>query len=316
MTLEKHGKNRRKWQYSVRILIGIFIVLCIGCESKYKDLNLEIYQYRDTKNLVKFVYDAALILEKEGIKSLDYFDKNRDLYNKPDHYLYIYDMNGINIYHAGMKELQGQNLIDVVDKDGKKVTREVLAALEDEDNPHAWIHYTWWESEKFYLVPKSSCHFKVTTPEGKTFLVGSGLNYPHEEKEFIRIVVDNAVELIETTGIEALAQISSPVTQYNYRDVRVFVFRPDGEILISPVITEIPAQLQLLNCVDEVGYKPFVHAIERLASEESVWEIFMAKNRYQRTLVKKCMYIRKAKLNDEILLVGAITNLPQPAWAG
>ena len=295
-------------------LLLMLVIFLSGCQSKYEDLDLTVYQYRDTKDLVKFVYDAALLLKKDGLKSLDYFQNNRNLFNTPDHYLYIYNMNGTNIYHAGMEHLEGKNLWDVTDKNGKKITQLVLNALEDKNNPHAWVHYSWWEPGNFYPVPKSSCHFKVKLPDGQKLFVGGGLNYPHEEKEFIRIIVDDAVQLIEEKGQKALFDISHSVSQYNYRDVRVFAFRPDGKILISPVINDNLSQIQLLECADEVGHKPFVKALKTLEFEDSVWEVFMAKNRYQRELVKKCLYLRKTVMVGEEIFVGAITDLPQPPY--
>ncbi|MCK4329566.1 cache domain-containing protein [candidate division WOR-3 bacterium] len=300
--------------FSVNLLV--IVIFISGCENKYEDLDHAVYQYRDTKDLVKFVYNAALILEKDGLKSLDYFRNNRSLFNTTNYYLYIYDINGTNIYHAGMKELEGINLWDITDKNGKKIIQLVLIALEDKNNPHAWVHYSWWEPGKFYSVPKSSCHFKVQTPDGKELFVGGGLNYPHEEKEFIRIVVDGAAQLIKEKGQKALTDILNPALQYNYRDVGVFAFRPDGKILISPVIHDTLSQIQLLECVDEVGHKPFVKALKTLESEDSVWEVFMAKNRYQRVLVKKCLYLRKTVMDGEEIFVGAITDLPQPPWTG
>ncbi len=106
-------------------------------------------------------------------------------------------MNGTNLFHAGMPEIEGQNLSNLTDKDGKPVTQLILNALSNETNPHSWVHYSWWEENTFYPVPKSSCHFLVKTPEGASLFVGGGMNYPHEEKEFVRIIVDDAVELIQ-----------------------------------------------------------------------------------------------------------------------
>ena len=178
--------------FSVLFLMLVIFASC--CKSKYSDLDLSMYQYRDTKDLVKFVYDASLILKKDGMDSLAYFQNNRNLFHTPDYYLYIYDMNGTNIYHAGMEYLEGKNLWDVTDKNGKKVVQLVIEALEDKNNPHAWVHYSWWEPGNFYPVPKSSCHFRVTTPDGKELFVGGGINYPQEEQEFIRIIVDDAAQ--------------------------------------------------------------------------------------------------------------------------
>jgi hypothetical protein len=291
------------------VLLSIFLS---GCESRYKGLDLSCYQYRDTKDLVKFVYDASLIVKRDGLKSLEYFRNNRRLNDTTDRYLYIHDINGVNIYHAGMPQLEGKNLCDLTDKNGKKPYLLAIAALADKNNPHAWVHYSWWEPGKFYPVPKSSCHFKVITPEGKVLFVGGGLNYPHEEKEFIRIIVDDAAQLIKEKGNAAFSEISNPTSQYIFRDVKVFAFTPTGKLLISPVMNDSLAEFKLMDCVDEMGHKPFEKAVNELKNRDSVWEIFLEKNRYQRQLVKKSLYLRKTYMADREIYVGAITDLPQP----
>ncbi|HQG65949.1 MAG TPA: cache domain-containing protein, partial [Smithella sp.] len=168
-------------------LLILLSLLISGCENRYENLDISVYQYRDTKDLVKFVYDASRMIKKDGLKSVEFLKNDRQIHYSPDRYLYIYYMNGVNIYHAGMPHLEGKNLWELKDKNGKKPIQMVIAAIKDQNNPHAWVHYSWWEPGKFYPVPKSSCHFKVTTPEGQEIFVGGGLNYPHEEKEFIRI---------------------------------------------------------------------------------------------------------------------------------
>lgn len=294
------------------LLLFILLLASFSCKSRYEKLDLSMYQYRDTKNLVRFVYDASLKLEKEGLKSLDYFRRNRDQYRKKDYYLYIYDLDGNNLFHAGMPELENTNLKDITDKNGKKVTQLVLDALKNENNPHSWVHYSWWEPGKFYPVPKSSCHFKVKTPEGRELFVGAGMDYPHEEREFIRIIVDDAASLLEEKGSEAITDISDPRSEFNYRDVRIFIIRPDGEIIISPMMDSTVCKTSIMECTDEVGHKPFASIVKKLKDQDSAWEIFMAKNRYRRDLVKKTIHMRKASLAGKDVLVGAITDLPEP----
>ena len=287
------------------------LIIC-ACESRREEIDLSIYQYRDTRELVTFVHDAALILKKNGLKSLKYFRENRHLYGTPDRYLYIYDIKGTNIYHAGMPDLEGKNLWNLTDKNGKKPVQMIVAALADKNNPHAWVHYSWWEPGKFYPVPKSSCHFKIETREGSVLFVGGGLNYPHEEKEFVRIIVDDAADLIEQKGGAALPEIADPVAHYNFRDVKVFAFTGAGKLLISPVMHDSIADFRLVDCVDEMGHKPFDKALRDLKHRRAVWEVFLAKNRYQRILVKKSLYLRKVRCDDQEVYIGAITDLPQP----
>jgi Cache domain len=310
---------------NIRIRLGIFgmlpvllILLLIlpSCENKHQDLNLDAYQYQDTKELLKFVHEAAKRFEKEGLQSLQHFVDNREFYRGENYYLYIYKWNGTNVFHAGMPHFEGTSLVDVIDKNGKKITTLIQEALQNKNNPHAWVHYSWWAPGKFYPVPKSSCQFKVTTKDGDEYFIGGGLEYPQEEKEFIRIIVDSAVDEIKQKGISSLEGIADPLSQYNYREVRVFAFQENGNTLISPVVDDSLQAIELLECVDEVNHKPFVKAMKQLKTQDSTWEVFMAKSLYQRVLVKKCLYIRKVELDGEIIFVAAITDLPQPPWAG
>ncbi len=293
------------------VITAIVVIFSLGCENQYENLDLSAYEYRDTKDLIKFVYDASLIIEKDGLNSLEYFKANREQYLTKNRYLYIYDMTGTNLFHAGMEQIEGENLLNITDKNGKSITRLVLQAIENENNSHSWVHYSWWQPGKFYPVPKSSCHFKVTTPTGDVLFIGGGLNYPQEEKEFIRIIVDDAAQLIEEKGEKALSEISNPVSKFNFRDVRVFAFSDKGETLISPVMNSTLLEINLLDCIDEAGHKPFIQALNKLKSEDSGWEVFLSKNRYERNLRKMSLYLRKVNLPNKIIYVGAVTELPQ-----
>jgi hypothetical protein len=94
--------------------------------------------------------------------------------------------------------------------------------------------------------------------------------------------------------------------------VKVFAFTKTGKLLISPVMNDSLTDFKLLDCVDEMGHKPFEKALIELKNKDFVWEVFLAKNRYQRILVKKSLYLRKTHIADQEIYVGAITDLPQP----
>ncbi|MBN1278988.1 MAG: cache domain-containing protein [Chlorobiaceae bacterium] len=306
----KNG-NKKNLVWGLSIVTALLLAVS-GCQSRYGELDLGIYQYRDTKDLVRFVYDAAMLVQQEGVLNLRRHRNIKQKKDTEDYYLYVYSIDGTNLYHEGMPQLEGKNLLDVTDKNGKKITRHILRAIVNPVNPHGWVHYTWWEPGKFYPVPKSSCHFMVTTPDGQQVYVGGGIDYPHEEKEFIRVIVDDAVMRIQKEGRAAIAEIADPFSEYNYRDVRSFVFTADGNALISPVVNEKFQQINIIESVDEVGHKPFRKALERLQKRESTWEVFLAKSRYQRGLIKKCLYLRKVPLEGRVVYVGAVTDLPQP----
>ncbi len=305
-------KNAKHLSFLYCCLFFLTVSLCSGCSDRTAPLDLSMYQYRDTRNLVTFVYNAAEIVRRDGMKSIPYFRSNYNRYRTPDFYLYIYDIDGRNLYHAGMPWLEGKDLYNLTDISGKQVIQFILKATSDPENPHGWVHYFWWEPGKFYPVPKSSCNFLVKTPEGRSLLVGGGMDYPHEEKEFIRIAVNGAVSLVEKNGETSIAEIADPKSPFNYRDVRLFAFYPDGTMLISPILNNSSVQIKILECTDETGNRPFADAVRKLANRDRAWVVFMAKNRYQRELVKKCLYLRKTSLSGKELYIGAITDLPQP----
>ncbi len=293
------------------ILVFLINSIFFGCNKNYRNLDLSIYQYQDTKNLVRFVYNASLLLKKDGLQAIKTF-KHKKYYSKNENYLYIYDLNGKNIYHGGMNYIKNKNLRNITDKNGKKIFDLIIQAINDKNNPHGWVHYSWWKAGKFFPVPKSSCNFKVTTPDGKQYFIGAGINYPHEEKEFIRIIVDDAVNLINKKGISALKIISNPLSEFNYRDIRTFIFTENNKILISPVADKGFFQINLIESTDEVGHRPFLKALKKIKNKNVDWEFFMAKNKYKRELIKKCLYIHKTNLNGKQIFVAAITDIPQP----
>lgn len=284
----------------------LMALLCGSCAKQPGNLDLTMYDYRDTRNLVQTLYTAKALLETKGLAGLG--DVHVD--SGENTYLYVYDMNDVCLTHAGMPELEGKDEHDFVDATGKPVALLVQRALNNPQNPHGWVHYIWWEPGRFYPVPKSSCNIKATLPDGRTVYVGGGMNHPHEEKEFIRIVVDSAADAIEQSGAAALDLLKDPRSEYSYRTVRVFAFRPNGEILISPIAGNVNFTIDLPACTDAVGHRPFKRALQALENETTTWQMFTEQLRGERQLVKKILYLRKTTLDGKPLFVGAITDLP------
>ena len=296
------------------LILFIIVLTFLSCDNKQTSLDLSMYEYRDTKKLVKFAYDAAQLIKEKGLKGIDILKQNRKKYSRENLYLYVYKLNGKNLFHGGVKEFEGSNLSEIMDLGGKKVHKLALKALNNEHNPHGWVHYNWWKPERFYPVPKSSCHFKVTTQEGVELYVGAGMDYPHEEKEFIKILVKTAIDLIKEKGESAFPELRDPTSQFIYREVKIFVIDNNGKNIISPVINNSPIEINILNSKDAAGHKPFQRALKILQNKDFTWEVFLAKSRSKRILQKKTLYLRKLQLNKRIIYVGAITDMPEPAW--
>lgn len=296
----------------LKFIIIVLFLSILSCNNPFEEIDLSVYQYRDTRNLVKFVYNAFILFQEKDTLAIDYFVENRDLFKKGDFYVYIYDMDGKCWFNAGVPEFEGNTILDYTDKHGRKVIQQILEAIDDKENPHGWVHFTWFEHGMIYPVFKSSCNFKAVASDNKAYIIGGGMTNPHEEREFARICVDSAINLIMNRGKNALNYIKDPVSRYNYRDTSVFVFTADGRMLISPIVDEHLIDINILEARDATDHMPFIKAIESLKTKDRTWEIFMIKCRYSRTLIKKTIYLRKTSIDDMEVFAGAVTDLPSP----
>ncbi len=123
----------------------------------------------EMKNIVKFAHTIIfdiymenpklprdLILEK--IKS-----KLRDMrfFEDLSGYYFVYDLNGTNVMHGADKSLEGKNLIQLQDADGKYTIQEALKALEKEDG----TFYDWtWKNPSDETFRKKIGYIKLFAP--------------------------------------------------------------------------------------------------------------------------------------------------------
>ncbi len=156
------------------------------------------YDYRSTRMLVRLTARAAELLEREGEAAFAEFRSRPERWSVGgDSYLYVYDREGVSLYHGGYPSLIQRDLTRLTDLLGKPIHLLALDQLDNhrESNPHGWVHYLWPAPGSLPGAWKSSCHFPATLPDGRKIYVGSGLNYPQVEREFFRIAVDQTAAL-------------------------------------------------------------------------------------------------------------------------
>ena len=272
------------------------------------------YDYRDTRKLVRAVRSAAQLIDRQGTNAFATMRASPEIWNNDLFYVYVYDMDGLCLYHPAAPEFVGRNLLEVADADGRLALRMAMDAVDDPDNPHGWLHYLWHPAGGFNPVPKSSCHFAATLPGGRRVLAGGGMEYPPEERLFAQFAVDAAVRLLADKGAAGLLDVARPATKYRFRDVKVFVLDESGNALVDPAIDAI-ASRNLSAFRDAAGHAPFEQIARKLKDSDRCWEVMLSRNRYQRVLEKKVVYARRASMDGSNVLVGAATSLPKPIWS-
>lgn len=318
--MESRKKHIRKRTLVMAALAGIIALLAgfqIGQLRKDPAASdVRMYDYRDTQRLVKLTARAAALAEKEGENAFESFRENPDEWSLGgDSYLYVYGMDGVNLFHGGYPELVGKNLMDFTDPLGKKTMLLIIDQMDNHRaaNPHGWIHYLWVPPGALDGAWKASCNFAATLPDGRRVVVGSGLDGPSQEREFYRIIVDEAVELLEGKGEAALAALKDPKGPFTIHDRGVFVLASDGRALIDPGLN-LSAPRNLFDYQDFSGRNPMRELNEKLASGGGAWVITLSREKAGSKPVKKGIYGRRATMDGAVVIVGAICPLPRPAW--
>lgn len=273
-----------------------------------------IYDYRDTRKLVKAAWKAAKLVEKNGPDAFATLHRDVGIDDERLYNLYVYLLDGTCLFHPERPDFVGKNLIDVTDTHGRKALRQVMAAVSDAQNPHGWVHYKWQPHEGLYPVDKSSCQFRVTMPDGREVVVGGGIAAPLEEKMFAKFSVDSAAAMLRETGTAGLDVIRDNKSPYQYREVRVFVLAADGTALVDPTF-DLDTPRNLMDYRDLAGNAPFLAIYERLRDDDSCWVVMLDRSRYRRIMGKKTIYARRSMMDGRPVVVGAMTSLPKPVWA-
>ncbi len=86
--------------------------------------------------------DAQLEAAKAVIRAMKFSD---------DGYMFVYDLQGVNIVHGSNAALEGRNLIDLKDPDGVLLIRELIDAAK---KGGGFVTYMWDEKTRGGLTPK------------------------------------------------------------------------------------------------------------------------------------------------------------------
>jgi cytochrome c len=124
------------------------------------------------EKVVALVDKAAALIQSQGDKAFAEFRKKDSEWLKGDIYVFVDDMDGINLCHPVTPDLEGQNLLGMKDADGKEFVREMIELLKTKDA--GWVEYS-WKKPGSAAAAKKLAYVKKTVCGGKPVLVGSGI---------------------------------------------------------------------------------------------------------------------------------------------
>jgi len=149
----------------ILLFVGVIILLFPGISSSLEP------QSEEAKQTMALVDQAATLLHSKGTEDFTEFRKKDSKWLKDDTYIFVVDMNGIQLLNPALPELEGKNVINVKDANGKAQVREIIEIAKTKGS--GWVEYMWpkpGESEP----SKKMTYIKKVKVGDETLIVGSG----------------------------------------------------------------------------------------------------------------------------------------------
>lgn len=157
---------QRKTFYRVLlVLLGVFSLSSLEVSAQP--------QSERAKQLMALVDKAAALVEGKGKEAFNEFKKQDSEWLRGETYIFVNDMKGTNLFHPIQPDLQGKNLMDLKDANGKAITKEMVNLLKVRDSD--WMEYMWPKPGETQPSRKLSYIKKAKMPDGETVIVGAGI---------------------------------------------------------------------------------------------------------------------------------------------
>ena len=307
----------KNWALGLGIFAAVAVVtLLIVWGHSHPDLDKPLpYLYEDTRQLVYYVEEAARLVEKKGPEAFQEFSVQGSRWLSGSHYLFIYDLNGVCLFHPAIPELLGKNLLDLRDMNGKPVGHWINEiGYRPEPDASGWIFYLWKAPTDLTPTWKNSYVRKAVGPGGRIYLVGSGVHHFKIESLFVRQCVDRAVELLKSQGKEAaFARFRDRASRFFFCDTYIYVLNTKGDCLVDPAFPTLERR-DWTHFTDAVGHHVVQEMLHRLQDSDTAWVQYMLPRPGATMPSRKLAYLRKVKVNGETLIVGADFFQATPIW--
>jgi hypothetical protein len=118
------------------------------------------------------VNSAAALVGKRGKDAFGQLRDKTGPYVFMDTYVFVDTVDGVELVNPAQPSLEGTNIIDLKDVNGKSLAREYIAAAMNEGT--AWVEYSWYKPGDNTPARKLAYVRKVQFGQ-ETYIVGSGL---------------------------------------------------------------------------------------------------------------------------------------------
>lgn len=185
--------------------------------------------------VVDMVAQAVAELEQKGPAAFQLFHDATGPFKVKDSYIFVYDLDGINLCLPPFPSLEGRDFSSMKDPQGKCLIHEIRNIVETTGS--GWIEYLWPKPGENAPRLKSDYVCKAAL-NGQTVAVGCGVylteaaapraTTPKMTAPQLMKLVYDAAALLEKTGEDAYAEFSKRPSRWFSDETYVFAFAMDG----------------------------------------------------------------------------------------
>jgi cytochrome c len=160
-----------RWIWLVAVVLSLLTAEMVSTEHA-ETPPVERAQASQAEEARVLVEAAAALAERRGRRAFDDFREEKSQWRSGENYVFINDLTGTVVMHPVQPDLEGQNLYDVQDVDGRLWMREFVQVARAEGS--GWVLYRFPKPGEEKPSSKVSFIQKATLPDGQEVMVGSG----------------------------------------------------------------------------------------------------------------------------------------------
>ncbi len=294
--------------------IPILFALIAGCERAddqepvaeqpvVREADLRSPAFDETRQLMSLVSDGAALVATDGLEACAAFKEEDSRWLDGERYLFIVDLDGMEVCHPANPELEGTNILDLTDAGGKPLIRHLLGSVSGDERA-GWSYYQWPKPDETTPSWKTTYAMLAQAPDGTEYVVASGLYDMPMERMFVADLVDGAVDLIRSEGVDAFDVLRDQTGPYRFRDTYVFVIDEQGTEIVNPPQPTLEGR-NLWDLQDADGKFVNREIVGALDAKESAWVDYLWPKPGETEPSRKSSYVKKTELDGQTLIVGS-----------
>ncbi len=185
--------------------------------------------------VVDAVKDAVGQIEANGQAAFARFHDPTGPFIAKDAYIFVFDPAGVDLVNPGFPNLEGRNLMDLKDAQGKPLIREMMTVVQTKGS--GWVDYMWPKPGESVSTQKSAYVSKAKMGD-KWVLVGCGVYLADAPQavemgasmtapQLMTLVRDGAT-LLEQKGELAYPEMREKGSKWYRDDTYFFIWTMDG----------------------------------------------------------------------------------------